>query len=175
MIQLDWKKKLLIVVVYTAVVGAFGSFLTPVKVTIQKEYVKDDTKTEVKLDKTQTDANKDRHIEKTVVEKVNKDGSKETTTKVVEDDSVKKSSNKDNSNTDVDHKLETAKETKIVEKSKMRTTISAIGGAQLGFSNGFSAVPVYGLQVQRDIFGPINLGVMGLSNGTAALSVGISF
>jgi hypothetical protein len=44
-------------------------------------------------------------------------------------------------------------------------------------SNDFSArfKPVYGISVQRELLGPITVGVFGLTNSTVGVSIGINF
>ena len=73
-----------------------------------------------------------------------------------------------NDNKDSDNTSETKKE-------QGHTSISALAGAQISNPLTGQAGTVYGAHIQRDILGPVSIGLWGLSNATVGGSVGISF
>lgn len=153
------KVKITILAILLMVSFASGRYLTPVKVVTEVKTV------EVEKKKTDTNEQQNTHKETEVKEVVKPDGTKETTTKIVEDDSDKKStSEKDMVSKETD-------KTKEVTKSNNGLSLSALGGVSI------SGVPntVYGGIVQKPLLGPIGIGVWGLSNGTVGASIGLSF
>lgn len=97
------------------------------------------------------------HQDTIIVEKVNKDGSKETTTRIITD-------------TDKDAS-KTSEQTKIVE-NKPSLNVYALGGLDVtNPANGF----IVGAHVSKQLLGPISIGVFGFTNKTVGVSVGMSF
>lgn len=130
---------------------AVGRFLAPTKVKTEVKTVYVEKKTE--------DQKVQKHIQTVIVQKP--DGSKET--KITEDD---------NSDTKTAESNQTVKqEDKEVIRGTGKTYIAALAG--LSISN--FGQPVYGASVARSVLGPITVGAWGLTNGTAGLSVGLSF
>lgn len=43
------------------------------------------------------------------------------------------------------------------------------------FSKGIGIFPTYGVSVSKEILGPVTVGVFGLTNGTAGISIGLNF
>jgi hypothetical protein len=133
------------------------------------ETVRTETKiveVEKKEKKVDTDVKKNTKKTTKKVIVVKPDGSSETT--IVTDE---------NTTTDKDQKVdETSQKNTDTDKSKevvkgdSKLTISALGGIDLSTKK-----PVYGASIQKDVLGPINVGLFGLSNGTCGASIGIKF
>ncbi len=128
---------------------AAGRYTTPEKIVIQKEIVEVEKKVE----------DKRKEIVKTEV--THPDGTKEITTKTVVDSTTKTDSTK----TDKELEERTAASSKV--------SISALVGAPLSLSGPIT--PVYGGHIHRPLLGPISLGLWGLSNATAGVSIGLTF
>lgn len=153
------KYKLIIGAIALLAAFAIGRYLSPTKVVTETKVV------EIEKKSTQTNEDDDKHKETTTKEVIKPDGTKETTTTTVEDDKKKTStSEKDIASSKTDT-------TKEVSRSISRTTLSALGGVVLP---GTPQV-VYGGMIQKDVLGPFNIGVYGLTNKTVGASVGISF
>lgn len=114
----------------------------------------------VQTDNKKTDVEQNKRKETTTTTKETKDGTKETTTKTVE---------------------ETNTERKTVDKtrtdSSSTTTYGSSGyGASLLAGTDFSgATPLYGVSVNKNVLGPINLGAFAFKNGMVGLSLGLQF
>lgn len=109
-----------------------------------------------------SEADRNKHKDTTVTEKVNSDGSKETTTHTVEDtEATKKTS---------ESSISESTREKDVEKTSSKVTISVLAGTSL-----MSPQITYGASVYRPVLGPIGIGVWGLQSGTFGASIGISF
>ena len=48
-------------------------------------------------------------------------------------------------------------------------------GAQIGIDVHKGLIPIYGVSLDRRIFGPVTVGGFGLTNGTIGISIGLSF
>lgn len=169
--ELTGKQKILIVLVYTAGCVALGYYLTPEKVKIVKEEVSvEDTKID-KKESVDTDVKKNKTTRTTIVEETLPDGTKRKTTTVDSKTDTDKSTKKD-----VDTKTETVKtdtttETETRTKSSDHLSLSLIGAVDITNPNGI----IYGGHVQKNLLGPVTIGVFGLSNGVAGCSVGLTF
>jgi len=150
------KTKVIIAVSAILVSFASGRFLTPTKVVTVVKTVEVEKKTSASDKKT--------HKETTIVESTKPDGTKETTTKIVEVDDTKKHS--------TDDITKQSESTSTVTKGGSRLSVSALAGVSL---SNFSGGPIYGASVSRELLGPISLGVWGLNNSTAGISLGLSF
>lgn len=159
------KSKIIGSIVIIGAAFAFGRYSAPEKIKIE-------TKT-VEVEKKQTDEHKDvaqkKHLKTITVVKVLPDGTKESKTTVVEDDA---SRTKDalSQTDDVSKSTDTVKE---ITKSSSRLTLSALAGAKISFTE--TPTLVYGGAINRDLIGPINIGVFGLSNGIGGFSLGLTF
>lgn len=141
------KTKVIIVVAIAAVSYAFGRYMTPSKI----EY-----KT-IEVVKEQEHVNKD--IVVTEKEVRNKDGSV-TIDRRIEDKSVE-TRNKESSRM----------ESKVVTNQKTQWKAHALVGVQkTDFAN-----PIYGLQIERRIVGPIFVGAWGMDSKEYGVSVGLEF
>ena len=158
------KNKIIVGVVYSVVLLAIGYYLAPEKIKIEKETSHQEAKTEKTDSKEKSDVSKDKKLKR---ERINKDGSKVITTVYTEDTSTKKTTDKSKADTTTSVVQDHTKETKLVESSKGKMSISALGGVQLF---GGPAVPVYGGMVQRSLFGPFTMGLWGISNGIVGAS-----
>lgn len=122
---------------------AWGRYSAPTKV---------ETKTvTVEVEKIQ------QHQNTVIVEKVNKDGSKETTTRIITDT---------NKNT-----AKASEQSKLVEK-KSALNVYGLGGLDISNPSGGFFV---GAHISKQLIGPVSFGVFGLTNKTAGISVGLSF
>lgn len=135
---------------------AFGYYFAPEKTkTITKEVV----------------------VEKKVVEKVKETNKRKTKVVITRPDGTKEEREIEEEITrDEDRTIDSRKEKKVVieEKTKSSSRLHIAALSSVNVRSG-SFVPVYGAAVSKDVLGPINVGVFGLTDGTAGVSVGISF
>jgi hypothetical protein len=149
------KQLIIIGVVLLLTAFAVGRWSAPEKVKIQTVTV------EKKTDDKQTAI--DDHKVTTITETDKPDGTK-----------VKKTVISDNKDTHIEDKKTddlTQTTTKETEKSSSKVTISAL--AALNVTK--PGLPIYGASITRPILGPITVGLFGLQNGTAGVSVGLTF
>lgn len=153
--------KIKLIIGFTSLIVAFasGRYLSPTKVVTEIKTV------EVEKKETDTQSNQNKHKETDTREITHPDGTKETDTKTVEDDTDKTNT------TEKDKVSQNTDSTKEVTRSGSRTTLSALGGIKLPGS----PEVVYGGMIQKDVLGPVGIGVWGLNNGTVGASVGLSF
>lgn len=162
MSNINWKWAIGLQILALASCFAAGRYTAPVKVVTETKVVEK----EVIKKELVTVTDQIKHRETTITEKTNTDGSKEKTTKIVEDTTTDKKS--DAKESDKTEKKET--DTKEVTKESSKLNIAAMAGFDFG-----SPTPVYGAQVTRTLIGPFFMGVWGLSNKTAGMSLGLSF
>ena len=163
------KTKVIITVISLAVAFAFGRYTTPVKTVEVIKTVEVDKKTDDK----KTDRQKDDNSVTTIVEVTHPDGTKEKTTTITH-------KTQDHTKTDESRREEDSKSsetTKETYRSSGRVTISALGGLYLPNFPSSLASPqrVYGIAVSKEVLGPLSIGVFGLNDYTAGISVGLSF
>lgn len=158
------KVKVIIAVAVVAAAFAVGRYTVPEKVRVETKVVEVIKKVkDTSIDQTQK---KDKRTTTTTI--VRPDGTKETTTVVEEiTHTDKKTDIVENEEKDkqADSKTE-------VVKASSRLNISALGGVD--FLHG-PITPVFGAAITKDIIGPVSLGAFGLTNGTAGVSLGLSF
>lgn len=142
-------------VVALLVAFAVGRWSAPEKVKIQTVTV------EKKTDDKKTDT--DDHKVTTITETDKPDGTKTKVTVI--------SDNKDTQVVDKKTDDLTQTTTKEVDRSSSKVTISALAAVNVTKLG----VPIYGASVSKPILGPITVGIFGLQNGTAGVSVGLSF
>ncbi len=128
---------------------AAGRASSPEKVKIEKEIVEVEKKVE------------DKHKEIVKVEVVRPDGTKETTTKTVEDTTKTSDKSKD------------AKTSEERTAASSKLSVNALVGAPFNLSGGLT--PVYGGHIHRALIGPLELGLWGMTNATAGISIGLTF
>lgn len=93
---------------------------------------------------------------------VSPDGTKRTeTTTTEETGTIKRTEDVTAQRDKTDVKTETAN----------KNTVAAL----IGLNVWSLPTPIYGVSFTRQIYGPLNLGAFGLTNGTAGLSLGVSF
>lgn len=160
MLTKEGKIGLAVAIVWTLGAYAFGRFSAPEHVKIETKIVEIEKKT------TDSDTNRDKHRETTTVEITRPDGTKEKTTKTVDDTQTDR---KTHSTDDLSKTEETSKE--VSRGSKV--TVAALAGASLNLSG--TSPLIYGGIVSKPILGPIAVGIWGLSNATAGLAVGLTF
>lgn len=157
--------KIIGVIILIIVSYAFGRYSAPAKVT-------EEDKTKIidkgKTDKT-TDINKSTHKETKTEVVTNPDGTKKETTTVTEDTNA----NVNKNTSIVNNKTTTEDKTKETISNTNKTTLSALAGTNVLHFGDFT--PVYGGHVTHEVLGPISVGAFGLTNGTAGVSVGLSF
>lgn len=160
--ELTLKTKVIIVIVYTAVVFACGRFS-----------VTETIKTQVKLeetrkidDNTKRNEQKDTHKKIVTVEEVKPTGEKQITTTETEDTVTVKKEDEVKKTDDV------KKEDKTTEVTKQagKINISALVGA-----NVVTGQASYGVGAIFPIAGPLTIGAFAFNTGQIGASVGISF
>lgn len=162
--QLTTRNKIIIVTSGMILSFAAGRWLTPVKIKTETKIVTIEKKVEDK----KISSTDDKHIKTTITEVHKPDGT-QTKTTVTEDTSVAQLKVDDNKQDDVKSTSDT---TKTITKESSKLHISALLGVNvLNPSSGLS----YGALVSKDIVGPLNIGLFGLSTGQAGASVGVSF
>lgn len=109
-----------------------------------------------------SDADKDVHKVTTVTEQVKPDGTKQITTKTVEDSHATKQID--------DSDVKTSDTKTEVTRGASKINLSALAGIDFNTKSA-----VYGASVTKDLLGPINTGAWGLTNGTVGVSIGLSF
>jgi len=158
------KMKVAIVVVVISASYAFGRYTAPVKIKTETKIVEVEKKVESK----KQDVSKDTHKTTTIVVERDPSGKTKETTIIDEKTDYDKKTNKDT----VDEKLNSSDTKKEVEKEKGHTTIFAMTGVDMNNkSNGLA----YGLGVNRTVFGPVTIGLWGLTNGIVGCSAGLEF
>jgi hypothetical protein len=162
------KSAVLIAVAILAALGggyATGRYAVPAKVTV---------KTEVKvvekiIEKRVEVEKKTKKNDKTtvIVEITKPDGTKEKRTMIVD---------KGETNIDLSTIVQNERDTKTDTKNSTVTdnTRSWQANGLVGYDLGRLST-VYGIQVERRLFGPVKVGVFGMTNKTVGASVGIEF
>lgn len=163
--ELSRKQKVGIVAIYTLSAVAVGRYGVPITKTSKVET----SKTNTVAKDTSTHDTKAKKTKTTVTETTNKDGSKTKKTEVVVEDKTVADKDVAKSKTAVDTKKDT--ETQVAQVGHWH--VSLLGGLNVlsPASSGF----VYGAAASRDIIGPFNLGLFGLSTGVMGLSAGLNF
>jgi hypothetical protein len=118
------------------------------------------TQTHEQVD-TQVQKDKDVHTITTTTTEKAEDGSQITKT-VVDQTSVAHTAEEQEAT------IDTKKQ--VITTSAPRTTVSGLAGIDF-----HTKQPTYGAMVQRQLIGPISVGVWGLSNLSGGISVGVSF
>lgn len=156
------KTKIIVCIITVTAAFAAGRYTVPEKVRVETKIV------EVEKKSTENVADVKTREKKTEVTKVvaKPDGTKETTTTVIYDNS------KEN-----DHKTDTTDtvaksqdKTKEVTHASDKVTVSALIGANIR-----SPGMVYGASITKPILGPLAVGLFGLSDGTCGGSIGLTF
>ncbi len=160
------KVKVFIAVVSIGVAFAFGRYTTPERIKIEKVIVEVEKKTK----DSNTDAERNKRRETTTREVTHPDGTKEVITTVVETTETSKKSN--THETDKISKKE--KDSKEIVKNSNTFNLSLLTGAKLPSGGSLSPL-IYGGHITKQILGPINVGVWGLSDSTGGVSLGLSF
>lgn len=157
------KSKIVTTIIVLVVTFAFGRYTTPVKVVTKVETVE----VEKKTSNTDTDSDAHKHKETTTTKVTRPDGTTETTTKSVEDTTHdQKTSQQVVDNTTVDKTS-----SKEVIKDSGRLNLSILAGVKAG---AWTDPPVYGGSINKNLIGPITIGLWGLTNGTVGGSLGVS-
>ena len=153
-------------IVLAASIGyAAGRYFVPAKVT---------TKTEIKevekiVEKRVEVEKKTRKNDKTtiIVEITKPDGTKEKRTMIVD---------KGETNIDLSKDFSSERETKkdVSSETVVDTTKNWQANGLVGI-NIDTKTEIYGLQVERRLFGPLKVGVFGMTNKTVGASIGVEF
>lgn len=163
--ELTTRQKVGIVAIYTVSAIAVGRYSVALTTKLKKQ----DTKTQETSQTTDTHKDKAKKTTTTVIETTTKDGTKTKKTQVIVEDKTDLDKNINNTTKN----QETHKEslTQVAQVGKWH--VSILGGLNVldPASTGF----VYGAAASRDIIGPFNLGLFGLSTGVMGLSAGLNF
>jgi hypothetical protein len=157
------RKYVIAAVLALAASFAFGRFTAPARVEVKKEIVT----VEVEKKSTQKDQSVDQNKKTTEIELTRPDGTK-----------IKKkvTQSEKQTNTQVDQLVEHAAKTQETESKVIETasrlTVSLIAGPNF---TDFKAPLTYGCHISRPFFGPVTLGVWGLSSGQGGISLGLQF
>jgi hypothetical protein len=144
--MMQTKNQVILFIVLLAGSFCAGRYFAPIKI---HEVI---TEVEKKHEVTDTDKHE------TIVEITQPDGSKKKTTEIITE-------TKKNVNLTLDKIDDITKEYK-----RNTTSISVLIGGQIPLSP-----PIYGIQVQKQLLGPIIFGVWGMTDKTAGISVGLTF
>jgi hypothetical protein len=151
---------------------AFGRYSAPEKVKIEKQVVTTESDKKDTDKKTQTDLDRNKHVETTTLEKKLPDGTTVKETKTVEDTSTQKKRDQqvlmDEQSTDT----HSEKESKLVESGRNKLNLSLLVGAQV---TKLSEPLVYGVSASRPFLGPVTLGLWGTTQKVGGVSVGLQF
>lgn len=164
------KKLIVAVLLFGVLCFAFGRYLTPEKIKIEKEIVQKEDTTKKQDESIQIE--KDKKKKTTVIEIIRPDGTKETKTVINEDESTKKS--KEKHSEEQTKKELVQKETTEIENSHSFLTISGLIGTDVVHFS-LSNQLVYGGHIHKNLIGPLDVGVFGLSSGVVGFSLGITF
>lgn len=151
---METKYKVLIGVAVVATSFAAGRYTVPEKVRVETKVVE--------VEKKVKDTEKNKSKKTVIVKKEKPDGEKEVTTTITE--------NTNSSSVTATDKKTDSDSTSEKTRAASKLTIAPM----IGF-NVQTGQPVWGASVSRDLFGPVNMGLWGLSNGTCGVSIGISF
>lgn len=154
------KFKVITSVSVIVVAFAFGRYSAPEKIKIEKQIVEVEKKTK------DTESEKNKHKHTKVTEIVRPDGTKETTTEIIEDS---QSEHKSNETAERD---KTTSESKEVTKSGAAVRVMIMSGIDV---TNIKSMPFYGANISANVLGPISIGLFGLTNGTGGGMIGISF
>lgn len=153
------KTKIIVGVVYTAVVASGAYFLAPQKIkTVEKEV-------KVEVDKKDQKKDSKKHFDTTTTVNKRPDGSSTTVIHKIVDTGTTSEIK------DVTAKSDSIEKSKEITKSSGTTSVSVLTGVDVTKPGGI----VYGASLNRSILGPITIGIWGLSNGICGGSVGLSF
>jgi hypothetical protein len=158
----NMRNKIILAVILLLGAFAAGRWLAPTKVVTEIKTVEVEKKTEA------TDTSKEKIKKTTTTVTERPDGTKETKTTVTED--IKS----DKKTKETDESSRTKDESKTVERTGDKVTISLLGGIRLGEIADSGAI-VYGASITKPILGPLTVGIFGLTNGVVGCSVGITF
>ena len=143
-----------------------GRYSAPVKI---KTEVKTVTVEKV-VYKTKTDTKNQKHRKVIIVDNKKPTGEETKTTTITDDDTLTRKTDKDVAKDDT----KKADITKEVTKESGHVTISVLAGTNFTGIPGSGGI-LYGAQVQRNLIGPVIMGVWGISNGTGGASLGLQF
>lgn len=159
---METKTKIIIIAGALVLAFAAGRFLAPTKVKTETKIVEVEKKTK------ESESEKNRHKETTIVEVTHPDGSKTTTTTIIEDSQA----NHKTSETDQIARKET--DTKEITYSGQKVHVMGMAGSSVP-ADLHQLAPVYGLSVSKDILGPVSVGAFGFTNKVYGVSVGLNF
>lgn len=148
------KTKIIIALVLLAGAYATGRYMSPEKIKVEKEVV-----TQV-VEKIKTKTVSD--LEKTITETINVDGSRSIITV------LRRKTSKENEK-DTESKTE-VKEITDIQNRTNSVTINALGGLNVLDPK---AGLIVGGQISKPLLGPVVLGIWGMSNKTAGVSLGL--
>lgn len=166
------KTKIIVFVIYTALCVASGRYLVPTKETSSKQVDESSKSKEEKSKEEESKKTKGKKKTTTIIEITLPDGTKKkTTTTTDEEKEVTDNKKKTDSEKEKESEKKTD-ETKTVERSTGRVTISALAALKL---DDLTKGPAYGGMVTWSVLGPISVTGFGLTNSTFGLGIGLTF
>jgi hypothetical protein len=172
----DFGKKIAALAIFGLLCFASGRWLAPTKIEIKKEIVTVESTKKEETKNVSTDASRDKRVEKVITEIVRPDGTRETSTRVVEDSRTVRQSDSAAVNRETSDKASTEKSSETIERSSGKLSIALLGGASPSLSNGLNLGPLeYGVHVQRNFIDPVTIGVWVISAGSGGISIGLMF
>lgn len=153
------KYKIAIGVALLATSFAVGRFTVPVRVKTEIKEVQVEKKV------TDKDIKENKRVETVKTEIVRPDGTKETTTKIIED-TKKNTDSKTTAQTD-----SSRSSTSETKKEGAGLSVAGLAGVNVLAPSGL----IFGGHVQTSLLGPVTIGAFGLSNWTFGVSLGLRF
>lgn len=149
---------------------AFGRYTAPEKIVKEVETKVVEVIKEVKVESGKTDTSRNKRVEKVVTETVYPDGRKVTETRTIETTETERKTEKEVTEGKETERETESKSTETIKYARNAWTLSVLGGVdrnQVGL--------IYGAHAQKEILGPINGGLWGLSSGVFGVSLGLQF
>lgn len=168
------KYKLILVALVLAATFAGGRFSAPTKVRVETKTVEVKTAiTEQTATASQAREDDEDH-ETDVTETVKPDGTRVVETRMIAKTRTREEAQESHESVRIDQVAREQDKVKEVTRSRAALQVDLLAGAQVSLSSGLGPM-VYGVHVSRELFGPVTVGLFGMSNGTAGVSVGLRF
>lgn len=148
------QSKVLLAALALTVAFAFGRYSAPTKPNI--------TQTKAVVATTQMVADKDTHKQTQIIV-VRQPSGAETTTTTIKEDTV--------SVVDTNKQVESQTKTIVTQPVRSTVNISAMFGVDVRHPNAM----IYGAQVSKQLLGPVQIGVYGMSNSVVGFTIGLNF
>ncbi len=151
---------------------AVGRWSAPESVKTVKEIATVDTKQKEETKNVSTDSQRDKTVERITTEVVRPDGTRETTTRVIEASTTtrKRDSSTDSREESSSTRVQKESEETVARRSKL--SIAVLLGSKIEFP---PTTLIGGGHIQTNLIGPITVGLWGLSSPAGGFSVGLMF